>query len=147
MARLDEANCRSALPPLIVDNFGVQQADEAVNVDLSNVAKWIPRYSKPAAPCDYCASRHLECWFTFEDQSSCSACCALFRPCSFAVEGLNPILVMDTLHVVQEDEVQDNPYLTGVKALRSWDRTPLDKRADDERSTGKTGTRFPREAT
>jgi hypothetical protein len=130
-----------------VDNFGVQQADEAANLDLSNFATWIPRYSKPAAPCDYCASRHLECWFTFERQSSCSACCALFRPCSFAVEGPNPTLVMDTLHVVQEDEVQYNGELTGVKALRSWDRTPLDKRGDDERSTGKTGTRFPREAT
>lgn len=137
----------SDLPPLIVENFGVQRADEVI--DFSNFAKYIPRFSKPDAPCDYCKSRHLECWFTFEGQTSCSACSALFRPCSFAVEGLNPILLMDTLHVVQEDEVQSSGGLTGVKALRSWDRTPLDKRPsnDDNRSTGKTGTRFPKEAT
>jgi Homeobox KN domain len=139
----------SDLPPSIVENFGVQQADEATtNLDLSNFAKWIPRYSKPDAPCDYCKSRHLECWFTFENQTSCSACCALFRPCSFTVEDLHPVVLMDTLHVVQEDVVQSNGCLTGVKALRSWDRTPLDnpQTNEDERPTRKTGTRFPREA-
>jgi Homeobox KN domain/Tc5 transposase DNA-binding domain len=42
--------------------------------------------------------------------------------------------------------VQSNGEMTGMKALRSWDRTPLDHPEDDERSSRKTGTRFSREA-
>jgi hypothetical protein len=133
------------LPSDIIEGFGLEADPVSNDLDFSNFAKWIPRYSKPETSCGYCKSRQLECWFTYEGQTSCSACNALFRPCSFTFHD-QPTVLMNTLHVVQEDSVQSNGELTGMKALRSWDRTPLDHPEDDERSCRKTGVRFSREA-
>jgi Homeobox KN domain len=55
---------------------------------------------------------------------------------------------MDTLHVVVEDQVQDMGGPTGLKALRSWDRTALDHPdfEEDASSCRRSGARFPKEA-
>jgi len=136
----------SYLPPEIYETFGFKEEEPGAKLEYSNFTKWIPCFSRPAFPCAYCRSRHLECWFTYEGQQECSACNALFRPCSFTVEQ-HPDL-MDTLHPVQEDVVQTEGCMTGIKALRSFDRTPLDNPLglDDERPSRKSGTRFSREA-
>jgi hypothetical protein len=58
-------------------------------------------------------------------------------------------MLMDTLHVVQEDVIQSTGELTGAKALRSWDRTPMDhpsSQNEDRPTRRSTGTRFSREA-
>jgi hypothetical protein len=140
----------SVNPGTIIQDFGLQQTDPET-LDYSNFAKWIPRFSLPQSPCEYCTSRHLECWFTYEGQTGCSACLALFRTCSFTShDGHRPQMLMDTLHVVQEDIVQSTGQLTGAKALRSWDRTPMDHpssaQGEDRPTRRSTGTRFSREA-
>lgn len=55
---------------------------------------------------------------------------------------------MDTLATVTEDVVHDSGAMTGIKALRSYDRTPMDnpEGVDDERPSRKSGARFSREA-
>lgn len=105
----------------------VQPTTEAEwNPDFSS---WLPRYSKPAHPCHYCASRGLECFiFNFEfnpaagKRSGCSPCNALFRPCSFSDPDKMPILktktALDTLDVVTEDMQQCFGGRTGRKPMR-----------------------------
>jgi hypothetical protein len=143
-------NNHGSIPPVIKDNFGVRENEyDQSTLDLSNFSKWIPRYSKPSSACDYCRSRRLDCWFTFENQAGCSACCALFRCCSFTYENPHPPVMMDTLHTVTEDQVQDMGQVTGLKALRCWDRTPLDfpdYEEDGEQCARKSSARFPKEA-
>jgi hypothetical protein len=130
-----------------MENFGMEESEvNSTKLDFNNFIKWIPRYSKPASACEYCKSRHLECWFTMEDQTSCSACCALFRSCSFSVENPHPPVLMDTLHPVQEDIVQPNGALTGLKALRCWDRTPMDHPDYEDDRSRRSSTRFSKEA-
>ena len=111
--------------------------------DYANFTQWIPRYKKPARSCEYCRSLHLECFFTFENQRACSACNALFRPCSFVVASQNNA-VMDTLHTVEEYAIAEQGAMTGVKALRSFDRHGAEQE-DDDYSSRKTGTRFSKE--
>ncbi|KAF2675186.1 hypothetical protein BT63DRAFT_420407 [Microthyrium microscopicum] len=136
-------------PAIIINDFGIsQEAADPETLDYGNFAKWIPRYELPEKACEYCRSRGLECWYTYENQTGCSACCALFRPCSFTVENHLPVL-MDTLHVVHEDTVQDSGELTGAIALRCWDRSAMDHpqlKEDDRPSRRSTGTRFSKEA-
>ena len=114
--------------------------------DYANFAQWIPRFGKPDQPCEYCRSRHLDCWFTFANQTACSPCNALFRPCSFSTQAAKSSAVMDTLHVVQEDSTVERGSLTGVVALKSWDRSGTEIQDDEDRPSRKTGTRFPRSA-
>jgi homeobox KN domain-containing protein/Tc5 transposase-like DNA-binding protein len=137
----------SYLPPEIYETFGFTEAEPGAKLEYSNFTKWVPCFSRPAHACAYCKSRHLECWFTYEGQQDCSACKALFRPCSFTV-AQHPEVFMDTLHTITEDVVHANGALTGTKALRCFDRTPLDNplAIDDDRPTRKSGIRFSREA-
>jgi hypothetical protein len=54
---------------------------------------------------------------------------------------------MDTLHTVSEDKVQERGALTGVAAMKSWDRSAFDLIDEDgDRPGRKTGTRFQRSA-
>jgi len=53
---------------------------------------------------------------------------------------------MDTLHVVQEDSTVERGSLTGLIAMKSWDRAGVDAQDVEERPTRKTGTRFSRAA-
>ena len=87
----------------------------------SDFSSWIPRYSKPAQPCDYCRSRHFDC-FLVEGQRSdgCSPCVALFRRCSFADDESQPKQKgMNTLHLVPEDVCLERGALTGIASLNS----------------------------
>ncbi|KAI9804176.1 MAG: hypothetical protein M1825_001578 [Sarcosagium campestre] len=113
---------------------------------FDDFAHWIPRYVKPAFPCEYCRSKGLECFVRDEGQSGCSSCITLFRPCSFsksdtaldrsvATERPNAI---DTLHGVSEDAVTAGA-LTGTRAMRSTE-------ASTEARPRKNGARFSREA-
>lgn len=136
-----------------MDDFGYEPNSVtelgAANIsaeDYANFAKWIPRFGRPDQPCEYCRSSHLDCWFTFANQTACSPCNALFRPCSFSTQEAKSSAVMDTLHVVQEDSTVERGSLTGVVALKSWDRSGADIQDDDERPSRKTGTRFSRSA-
>ncbi|KAF2400322.1 hypothetical protein EJ06DRAFT_530308 [Trichodelitschia bisporula] len=127
--------------------FGIAQED----FDYTNFAKWIPRYKKPHHGCTYCKEKHLECWFTYEGQTSCSPCSALFRHCSFNLQEARSTAHMEALHTVQEDQCIQNGTLTNLVALKSYDRTALEPQAeedddDDERPSRKTGTRFSRAA-
>lgn len=89
----------------------------------------------------------MECWFTYENQKSCSPCTALFRECSFCATEARPRAVMDTLHVVQEDVTMEQGAFTGIVALKSYDRSALEPQDDDnDRTCRKTGTRFSRSA-
>jgi len=93
--------------------------------DLFNLddefSTWIPRYSKPAHPCEHCRSRQLECFLTFEGQTACSPCSALFRECSFTNPGAHAPsgAYLDTLHAVSEDAAQDLGALTNTRPLFS----------------------------
>jgi Homeobox KN domain/Tc5 transposase DNA-binding domain len=54
---------------------------------------------------------------------------------------------MDTLHTVDEDVCMERGALTGIKALKSWDRSGTEPQDDgDERPSRKTGTRLGRPA-
>ncbi|RAR16584.1 homeobox and c2h2 domain-containing transcription factor protein [Stemphylium lycopersici] len=123
------------------------------NTDFSS---WLPRYQKPAHPCEYCRSRSLECFIYNVDgtkQSGCSPCNALFRPCSFSnpqrVPGLKQRTALDTLDVVAENDTRHFGGLTGKKQMRSLGHVgPIED--DNEGEQGpKKGTavsRFPRAA-
>src|ERR1700722_20013775 len=91
--------------------------EDSVKAEWNNdFSSWIPRYSKPEHACDYCRSRHLECFITYEGQSACSPCSALFRPCSFSQPGARQQKskhALDTLDVVREDTAHCFGGLTG----------------------------------
>jgi hypothetical protein len=54
---------------------------------------------------------------------------------------------MDTLQVVQEDQLMDRGEVTGIAALKSFDRSAFEMEdLEDDRPSVKTGTRFPRAA-
>jgi hypothetical protein len=134
-----------------ITDFGLAQPEEsAPNIepeDYANFAAWISRYSKPSEGCQNCRSKKMECFFTYEGQKSCSPCNALFRECSFCATEARPRAVMDTLHAVQEDETMEQGAFTGIVALKSFDRSALEPQDEDnDRTSRKTGTRFPRAA-
>lgn len=114
--------------------------DVEFNNDFSS---WIPRYSKPEQACDYCRSRQLECFKTFEGQKSCSPCNALFRSCSFD-EVQQPEKrqrgLLDTLDNVPENECRELGGLTGIKSLRSLGHTLGND--DGDWGSRKSGVRF-----
>ncbi|KAJ9667676.1 hypothetical protein H2201_002211 [Coniosporium apollinis] len=114
--------------------------DAEFNNDFSS---WIPRYSKPEQACDYCRSRQLECFKTFEGQKSCSPCNALFRSCSFD-EAQQPEKrqrgLLDTLDHVPENECRELGGLTGIKSLRSLGHTLGTD--DGDWGSRKSGVRF-----
>lgn len=136
----------------IIADFGLDEPDCDTSLQPENYANfkaWIPRYAKPDTACNYCRAKGLECFFTYEGQNWCSPCNALFRQCSFATHGhTRPNIVMDTLHTVSEDHVQEQGALTGITAMKSWDRAGFDYLDEDGDRPGsrKTGTRFPRSA-
>ncbi|KAI9683783.1 MAG: hypothetical protein M1822_005973 [Bathelium mastoideum] len=119
---------------------------------LGDFGDWIPRYSKPLVPCDYCNSRQLECFvfMTQEGQTTCSPCNALFRECSFTREAQGVQRpqegAIDTLHVVNEDVAQELGALTGIKALKSLQNPTVDSNAEEIEKSRKTGNRFPKAA-
>ncbi|KAF2812291.1 uncharacterized protein BDZ99DRAFT_518149 [Mytilinidion resinicola] len=128
-----------------------QPADKAEwNPDFSS---WIPRYSKPEQACDYCHSRHLECFITYEGQSGCSPCNALFRPCSFVQTSAEPMRQsrkrLDTLDIVTEDSAHVFGGLTAkTRPMRSLGHMgPIeDEGFADNKDTKKGSIRFPRVA-
>ncbi|KAF1813767.1 hypothetical protein P152DRAFT_457136 [Eremomyces bilateralis CBS 781.70] len=121
---------------------------------FQDFSAFLPRYSKPEDCCGYCREKNMECFFTYEGQASCSPCNALFRPCSFNAhnEGMDMPQrgrnrsVMDTLHLVPEDVCQEAGALTGIVALRSWNRAGVDAQNVDAQPKGKNGMRFSRSA-
>ena len=83
-------------------------------------SSWIPRFSKPIEPCEYCRTRQLECFLVEGQSAGCSPCTALFRHCSFADTEPRPKQKgMNTLHLVPEDVCQERGALTGIASLRS----------------------------
>jgi len=125
--------------------------------DYSKFENWIPRFTRPEKPCDYCRSRRLNCYFQ-RGESHCTPCMSLFRECSFSnsqtleafnyAEGNSAFL--DTLHAVDEDAAKEHGAFTGIKPLaskayRNGTSTPV--RGDDAPgSTKRNGIRFPRHA-
>ncbi|WPG99996.1 homeobox protein pknox1 [Acrodontium crateriforme] len=49
--------------------------------DYSKPEDWIPRFTRPERPCDYCQSKRLECHLA-RGEASCTSCRSLFRECS-----------------------------------------------------------------
>ncbi|KAF2758415.1 hypothetical protein EJ05DRAFT_475731 [Pseudovirgaria hyperparasitica] len=139
-----------------LDNVSVTPEGLEEEKEFDNdFSSWLPRYSKPPVPCDYCGPRKLDCFFTcYSDNApqSCTSCSALFRPCSFAKpeESVRPHNAIDTLHVVGEDDCVTSGDLTGYKPLRSKYLGRLNRGStptNDEPDRGrKTGTRFSRPA-
>ncbi|KAK7539793.1 uncharacterized protein J3D65DRAFT_619834 [Phyllosticta citribraziliensis] len=110
-----------------------------------NFSNSILGYSKPEHPCEYCRVRQFDCFMTFEGQTGCSPCNALFRTCSFnrPTQERRPRNVVDTLHVVAEDEQQEFGTLTGTKVLTGI-KTHEDRAQD--RAQRKSGVRFSKPA-
>jgi len=95
--------------------------------DHASTPTWITKYVKPARPCDYCASRQLECFMSFGNVT-CKACDSLFRSCSFAHTGSSArdtqrsnvgIGFTDTLCKISETSCCEKGGLTKVKTLKS----------------------------
>ncbi|KAG9189036.1 hypothetical protein G6011_05904 [Alternaria panax] len=130
-----------------------QAASTDFNTDFSS---WLPRYQKPAHPCEYCRSRSLECFVYNSDgskQSGCSPCNALFRPCSFSnperMSGMRQRTALDTLDVVAENDTRHFGGLTGKKQMRSLGHLgPIEDGKDDDEGPkkGAAAARFPRAA-
>ncbi|KAF2458752.1 hypothetical protein BDY21DRAFT_341231 [Lineolata rhizophorae] len=134
----------------LIENLNLGENLEGINHkgDFNNFSSWIPRYSKPEHACDYCKSRKLECFITFEGQTSCSSCNALFRPCSFTQpQGKAKKGAMDTLHIVPEDIPQELGKTTGQILLKSYGHVKdveEEMQKDTSDSGKKTGVRFGR---
>lgn len=133
---------------------GVQDTTAEFNTDFSS---WLPRYQKPARPCDYCRLKGLECFIYDSDgtgRSRCSPCNALFRPCSFntnteTIAAQRTKTAIDTLDIVGEDEERCFGRLTGKKPLRSLGHMgPIeDDNEEEERPRkGAAAARFPKAA-
>lgn len=120
------------------------------NPDFSS---WIPRYHKPAQPCEYCRSKSLECFIYNSDRgvtvSGCSPCNALFRPCSFSNPEKMPMqksrTALDTLDVVNEQSERFVGGLTGRKQMRSLGHVgPIEDEDTGGPKKGAAAARFPR---
>lgn len=105
----------------------IRQQPEYSAEDYSRFQDWIPRFVQPDEPCDYCRSRHLQCYLSY-GKLTCTACDTLFRSCSFAKvdshshsPGSVPsdMGVLDTLHPVTEDVTQEQGALTSTRALKT----------------------------
>lgn len=137
-----------------IGDYEIQEPtlEDSVKAEWNNdFSSWIPRYSKPEHACDYCSSRHLECFITYEGQSACSPCSALFRPCSFSQPGARQQKskhALDTLDVVREDTAHCFGGLTGIKPMRCLGHVGPIERDDDENDKGsrKGSARFARSA-
>ncbi|KAI9761862.1 MAG: hypothetical protein M4579_000802 [Chaenotheca gracillima] len=123
--------------------------------DFENFNQWIPSISKPAYPCDYCASRRLECLFLYQGQTTCSSCTSLFRECSFShaldsegqLEEPPPSRNrLDTLHPVREDVVTSAGALTGKRNLRSKGGVGGGDDNGSESRSKKSNPRFSKDA-
>ncbi|KAF2138073.1 uncharacterized protein K452DRAFT_277805 [Aplosporella prunicola CBS 121167] len=143
----DGCLCNGSTGPLEVPDPLVTTAECSAAYDMNNdwtmnFSSYISRYQKPETPCDYCRLRQLECFKTFEGQTGCSPCNALFRTCSFSkpeqLRGRSRN-ELDTLHLVQEDTAEEFGGLTGTKTLAGY-------KADEERTARRSSTRFPRAA-
>ncbi|TID12824.1 Homeobox protein TGIF1 [Venturia nashicola] len=135
----------------LITDLGLDESQCAIPIepvpDYANFAAYIPRYSKPEKCCEYCAQKNLQCFFTYDGQKFCSPCSALFRSCSFVDGPRTNVVHMDTLQVVQEDIPMDQGEVTGIAALKSFDRTAFEvQTVEDDGPSVKTGTRFPRAA-
>ncbi|KAK8223675.1 hypothetical protein HDK77DRAFT_367719, partial [Phyllosticta capitalensis] len=106
-----------------------------------NFSNYIIGYSKPEQPCEYCRVRQFDCFMTFEGQTGCSPCNALFRTCSFnkPTQERRQKNVVDTLHVVAEDQQQEFGTLTGTKVLTGI-------KTHEDRAMRKSGVRFAKSA-
>lgn len=121
------------------------------NTDFSS---WLPRYHKPAQPCDYCRSKSLECFIyngTDGKSSGCSPCNALFRPCSFNSPDRMPLqksrTALDTLDSVAEHTERLFGGLTGKKPMRCLGHMgPIEEPEDKGPKKGAAAARFPRAA-
>lgn len=110
---------------------------------------------RPAKPCDYCRSKHLECYLR-DDCTGCTSCTSLFRECSLSnsqtLEASNYNndsngAFFDTLHSVDELSCRERGTLTGIKTLHSRGSGTLTPRGDDAPGSSKrNGIRFPRHA-
>lgn len=122
---------------------------------ITDFSSWLPRYHKPAQPCDYCRSKSLECFiYNAKDgtSSGCSPCNALFRPCSFSNPEKMPLqkskTALDTLDVVTENNEHLFGGLTGKKPMRCLGHMgPIeDDGPPDKPKKGAAAARFPRAA-
>lgn len=121
------------------------------NPDFSS---WIPRYHKPAHPCEYCRSKSLECFIYDTSRgitvSSCSPCNALFRPCSFSEPEMMPSRMsrtaLDTLEAVNEQAECALGGITGRKQMRSLGHIGpiINEGAGEGSKKGAAAARFPR---
>lgn len=138
--------------------MGVEESDAAnaaIGTSLNDwwtkdFSNYVPRYSKPDQACEYCRSRQLDCFYTFEGQKTCSPCNALFRTCSFeggdATESRHPRSV-DTLQSLEEDVEIPFGGMTGIRLLKTnllgrLERQPSQRDADGK----KNSARFSRAA-
>ncbi|KAF2743937.1 hypothetical protein M011DRAFT_371124, partial [Sporormia fimetaria CBS 119925] len=122
----------------------------------SDFSSWLPRYQKPAHPCEYCRSRLLTCFIytsAGEKIAGCSPCNALFRPCSFSDPDKLPALrtstALDILDAVAENDAQCFGGRTGRKPMRSLGHVgPIvsDLLKADAAKRGAPATRFSKEA-
>ncbi|KAI9780983.1 MAG: hypothetical protein M1839_006422 [Geoglossum umbratile] len=110
-------------------------AQDTIMDDLAcfdDFQSWIPKTSKPAAPCDHCRRSKFECLFVYEGQNACSSCVALSKPCSFAKASqpdpgnnlcsfTGPLGGHEGLHGVSEDGVPETlgrPRKSGARFSR-----------------------------
>jgi len=126
------------------------------HVDYSRFENFIPRFVRPDNPCDYCRSKHLNCYLSRGDVG-CTACSTLFRECSLSnsqtLEAGNYTndsngTFFDTLHSVDELSCRERGNLTGIKTLHSRASGTITPRGGDDApgSTKRNGIRFPRHA-
>lgn len=134
------------------ETIPVEEHSTEFNSDFSS---WLPRYQKPAHPCDYCRSRSLECFIynaNGEKASACSPCNALFRPCSFKepekMQERMSKTSLDTLDIVDELGEQCYGGQTGRKPMRSLGHVGpiVDDDESDKPKKGASAARFPRAA-
>jgi hypothetical protein len=111
---------------------------------------------RPESPCDYCRSKHLNCYLSRGD-IGCTSCSTLFRECSLSnsqtLEAGNYTndsngTFFDTLHSVDELSCKERGNLTGIKTLHSRASGTITPRGGDDApgSTKRNGIRFPRHA-
>lgn len=114
------------------------------------------RFVRPESPCDYCRSKHLNCYLSRGD-IGCTSCSTLFRECSLSnsqtLEAGNYTndsngTFFDTLHSVDELSCRERGNLTGIKTLHSRASGTITPRGGDDApgSTKRNGIRFPRHA-
>ena len=106
------------------DIFAGTALDDLALDDFADFSKHLPTFVKPAAPCEYCTSKKLDCHMYF-GKITCVACDSLFRPCSFAHIGDSAFPsqtgqgILDTLHIVEEDVCTESGTFTGTRPMRS----------------------------